>query len=98
MELTIKINGEDKTFKQPEILMAIRFKQAVKWASAIEKDFSVETLEGAVQFIANDLYVGQFTADEFWEGVHTEDLVDYLRDALTSPMMRMQGKLEPLKN
>jgi len=98
MELKLIVNGEEKTFKQPDILMAIRFKQAVKWASAIEKDFSVETLEGAVKFIADDLYVGQFTEDEFWEGVKTEDLVDNLRDALTSPMMRMQKKLEPLKN
>lgn len=99
MSLTLKlmIDGEEKEFKQPSTLYALRFKQAVQWAIQLEKDFSVESLEGAVEFIANDLYASQFTAEDFWNGLLVEDFVEVIRENLSSPMQRMHSKMEPLK-
>ncbi|PHB23099.1 hypothetical protein COE80_19495 [Bacillus pseudomycoides] len=98
MEIKLLIDGEEKSFKQPAFMPAIRFKQSVGWASSLEKDFSMETLDGAVKFIANDLYNCQFTEEEFWNGVDAGDVTQLIMNTITSPARRAQERMEQVKN
>ncbi|WDS60618.1 hypothetical protein BC7_00021 [Bacillus phage BC-7] len=98
MELKLTIDGKKKTFKPMPNLPALRFKQATNHATQLEEHFSIECLEACVEFLANDIYGGKFTSEQFWNGCPAEDLITSVRDSLAHPMMLMRSKLEPLKN
>jgi len=98
MEIKLFLDGEYKTFKNNGRMSALRFKQSLAYSQALDKDFSDETMEAAVNFIANDLFEQQFTAEDFWNGVDVEEFTTVLLEALSAPSKRMQAKMQPLKN
>lgn len=98
MELTLVIDGKKKKFKQPAFMPAIRFKQSLQWVHALDTDFSNETLDGAVEFIANDLYACKFSAEEFWNGLDAGEVMGVIMNALASPSKRAEEKMAALKN
>jgi hypothetical protein len=57
-----------------------------------------DLMERLVEFIAQDIYGGQFTPDEFWEGIDSRDFMTVLQQSISAPTFRAQEKLAPLKN
>ncbi|WKV24089.1 hypothetical protein PSYJYH_000054 [Bacillus phage PSYJ-YH] len=98
MELKLTIDGKKKTFKQPANMPAIRFKQSIQYAEAFEKNATNELLERAVEFIANDLYNGKFTAEDFWNGVSVDEFLMVVMEQLASPANRSRAFFDQLKN
>lgn len=98
MELKLTIDGKKKTFKQAANMPAVRFKQSIALASQFEQDMSPDFLDRAVEFIANDLYNGKFTPEEFWEGVSVDEVIKVIVEQLSSPAQRSRAFFEQLKN
>ncbi|MDA1658824.1 hypothetical protein PDK35_02390 [Bacillus cereus group sp. TH153LC] len=98
MELKLIIDGEEKVFKQPDAVLALRVKQSLNFITDIEKDFDPRKFELIVNFIANDLYEGAFTPEQFWSGMDASELVNNIRDCLSVPFNKMYSAMEPLKN
>lgn len=97
MELKLMIDGEEKVFKQPDAVIALRVKQSLDHISSLEKDFNPLMFDNIIKFIANDIYEGAFTSEEFWSGMDAGDLVENIRECLSVPFQKMYGKMAPLK-
>ncbi|MEH7464577.1 hypothetical protein V7166_21710 [Bacillus thuringiensis] len=98
MELTLIIKGKEKTFKQPAYLPALYFKESLVLVTKLEKEFSVDLLDTAVELIATKLYNNNFTAEEFWMGVDAGDVTEAIMNCLASTAKRVTSKLEVVKN
>ncbi|ARO62411.1 Uncharacterized protein B5E38_4990 [Bacillus cereus] len=98
MKLTLKIDGKKKQFSMPAGMPAVRFKQAIRLAMEFEKNFSVELLDQIENFIANDLYGGKFTAEEYSMGMEVDNYLEITMQILMSPVNRAKGQFEELKN
>lgn len=98
MELILNIDGEKKTFKQPDAVLALRVKQALDFATDLDKDFDPQKLVRIVDFISHDLYEGAFTPEEFWGGMDASELIPNIQGCLSVPFNKMYKSMEPLKN
>jgi hypothetical protein len=100
MKLTLKIDGENKEFALSGFIPAVIFKKSLQFAHAMDSNDGLDPdlMERLVEFIAQDIYGGQFTPDEFWEGIDSRDFMTVLQQSISAPTFRAQEKLAPLKN
>lgn len=98
MELILNIDGEKKSFKQPDAVLALRVKQALDFATDLDKEFDPQKLKRIVDFISYDLYEGKFTSDEFWAGMDASELIPNIQKCLSIPFNKIYKSMEPLKN
>ncbi len=91
MEMTLLIEGEKKNFKLPAFIPAVIFRKSIQFAQMMDDssdNLDPAVLEQLVTFIANDIYAGQFTPDQFWEGVDSRDFMSALQLGITAPTFR----------
>jgi|SRR5699024_2489728 len=103
MKLKLVIDGKDKTFSTGNRLPALIFKRALNVATKLQKSTDdptklMEALDHAVDFIAEDLFHGKFTADEFWEGIQSDNLMDVVQQCLSHPIERISSAMSESKN
>lgn len=100
MKLTLKIDGENKEFALSGFIPAVIFKKSLQFAHAMDSNEGLDPalMERLVEFISQDIYGGQFTPDEFWEGIDSRDFMTVLQQSISAPTFRAQEKLAPLKN
>lgn len=66
MKITLKINGEDKTFTAP-FVNARKLKDSFALSKKFQEDFNENTLDEAGNYLVN-IYGNQFTLDELYDG------------------------------
>lgn len=67
MKLTLRIDGENKTFNLPEFISARLIRQAPELAD-IPNNPGPEDMDKMVQYVVK-VYGEQFTLDQYWDGV-----------------------------
>lgn len=75
MEITLHIDGKEKTFSNTFIKARI-FRNALKLNEKMQKEgnnISVETFDEMVGFIVT-VFDQQFTIDDIWDGIHANKL------------------------
>lgn len=97
MKITLLIEGIEKEFKTGERIPALMFKEAMILAEELRKDFNIEKLDKAVEFIANKLFHKQFTPEEMWEGLESHELFKIVPECLQHPMAKIEQKLSEIK-
>lgn len=98
MKLKLVLDGVEKEFKTGERIPALLFKESLIISKELEKDFSIEKLDKAVEFVANRLFHKQFTPEQVWEGLDTHELFKVIPECLQHPMKMVNEKLLEAKN
>lgn len=77
MKIVLRIGTEDKTFIN-DFVKARVFRNALKLNAKIKTeggDFSAELFDTMIEFVVT-AFDGQFTVDDFWDGVEAHKLQD----------------------
>lgn len=76
MKITLRINGEDKTFTNDFVQGRI-FRNALELNKKLKEntEISVDLFDTLVEFVVIT-FGKQFTVDEFWDGVEAHKLQD----------------------
>lgn len=91
MEVTIKINGKDKTFKT-NFISARMFKKTEELQRRAENKEDID-LDEIVQYIV-DVYGNQFTVDEFYDGVDVADIFPIYLDTINAVIDKFRSKIQ----
>lgn len=96
MEVTIKINGKNKTFKT-DFISARMFKKTEEFQRKAEKVRAGQNedidLDEIVQYIV-DVYGNQFTVDEFYDGVDVADIFPIYLDTINAVIDKFRSKIQ----
>lgn len=94
-KITLLINDEEQTFFS-KFSPAKNIFKAQKLFSRMEQEpeNELEIIEEILDFIAKDVYRGEFTKDQVLEGIDSADFMDELQTQL---MMVMTRNIEGLK-
>ena len=91
MEVTIKINGKDKTFKT-DFISARMFKKTEELQRRADNKEDID-LDEVVQYIV-DVFGNQFTVDEFYDGVDVADIFPIYLDTINAVIEKFQSKIQ----
>ncbi|OJF17783.1 MAG: hypothetical protein A6D91_09930 [Bacillaceae bacterium G1] len=84
MQITLRINGKEKTFTQ-DFISGRMFRRTLEIAKKFQQfqdgQIDVETLDIAVDYVV-DLFDGQFTRDEFYDGIEAGRLIKTIVDCV----------------
>lgn len=88
-KITLLINGEEKTFYS-KFSPAKNIFKAQKLFGKLEKEpeNEMEIIEEILDFIAKDVYNGEFTKDDVLEGLDSADFMEELQNQLMMVMTR----------
>lgn len=93
--------GEVKKFHQPAFIKGSVARKGMKIGKKASKlqnpdelsdDFEDEFLDELYNFVAKDLYDGQFTAEEFEDGLDVHSIMSVAMEQLSSVMGDDEGK------
>jgi hypothetical protein len=83
MQITLFINGEEKTFTVP-FVKARMFRRALEITKKHDlNDVDVETLDVLVSYVV-ELFNNQFTIDDVYDGVPADKLISTILDCINS--------------
>ncbi|AHN22699.1 phage tail assembly chaperone G [Lysinibacillus varians] len=91
MQITLRINNEEKTFTN-DFIKARIFRNALKMNEEMRKEgneISVVTFDEMMGFIVN-VFDNQFTVDELWDGLETGNFQDEIMRVFNS-VLNMGG-------
>ena len=92
MEITLKIDGKNKTFLAP-FISARKLKATLAMSKKFDKDnFSEESLDELINYEV-ELYGKQFTSDEMYDGFPANELFNKVFVDIDAVMGDMTGKL-----
>lgn len=66
--------------------------QKLEHPENLSEDFEDQFFDELYSFVANDLYAGQFTPEEFEDGIDVHEVVNVAMEQLTSVMGVDEGK------
>lgn len=73
MQITLRIEGQDKTFTQ-DFISGRMFRKAIEMEKHFKDRIDENTLDEMVGFVA-DAYGKQFTIDQFYDGIESNKLI-----------------------
>jgi hypothetical protein len=83
MQITLFINGEEKTFTVP-FVKARMFRRALEITKKYDlNDVNVETLDVLVSYVV-ELFNNQFTIDDVYDGIPADKLISTILDCINS--------------
>lgn len=93
-KITLFLEGEDKTFysKFANARNIIKAQNLFKKMEDAEDEMAV--LDEVLDFLAKDIYHGEFTKDDMWDGIDAADFMEELQNQL---MLVMTRDVESLK-
>ncbi|ASA96826.1 phage tail assembly chaperone G [Anoxybacillus flavithermus] len=81
MQVTLLIDGQEKTFTVP-FVKARMFRRALELRKKYDfNNIDVEALDSIIAFIV-ELFNGQFTVDEFYDGIAADRLIPTISDCM----------------
>lgn len=81
MKLTLKINGQNKTFTQ-NFISGRMFRRTLEIAKPLQSgNVDVDTLDTIVDYVV-ELFGKQFTRDEFYDGIEAGQLIPTVVDCI----------------
>ena|SRR5690606_7952687 len=81
MQITLRINGKEKTFTQ-DFISGRMFRRTLEISKKFQDgQIDVETLDIAVDYVV-DLFGGQFSRDEFYDGIEAGKLIPTVVDCV----------------
>ncbi|MCY9198929.1 hypothetical protein MOE86_20075 [Bacillus atrophaeus] len=81
MQLTLRINGEDKTFSTP-FIKGRMLREAIKLSKNTNfDDLSEESLDSLVNYVVR-VYDNQFDLDTFYDGIASDELISTISDTI----------------
>ncbi|MBV2197458.1 hypothetical protein KQR56_10085 [Bacillus velezensis] len=81
MQLTLKINGEDKVFVAPFIKGRL-LRNAIQLSKETNFDeLTEETLDKLVNYVV-EVYGKQFTQDDFYDGISAPDMITTITETI----------------
>lgn len=81
MKLTLLIDGKEKTFTQ-DFISGRMFRRTLEISKKFQDgQIDVETLDIAVDYVV-ELFGGQFTRDEFYDGIEAGKLIPTVVDCV----------------
>ncbi|MED1642265.1 hypothetical protein P4U99_03405 [Brevibacillus agri] len=88
MQITLRINGEEKTFTQ-DFISARMFRRAIEMQKHFKSgsDMDENTLDEMVGFVA-EAYGKQFTSDEFYDGIESAKLIPTITQTINTVVGR----------
>lgn len=95
IEITLNINGEDKTFVCT-IVKGILLRETasiVKVFSGMENGFDEDVLDEVVDYVVN-VFNGQFTRDDFYNGIDLADMMPTIQNIAEQVMEKATSKLK----
>lgn len=95
MQITLNIEGKDKSFTVP-FVSGRAMRKALEIAKKSNlNDIDVETLDTLVDYVV-DLFRGQFTRDEYYDGIEAQKLLSSVMDCINEVLGRTQKAAEGL--
>lgn len=84
MQITLRLNGEDKTFTAG-FISARMFRKAVQMQKLFQggADLDETVLDEMVGFVV-DAYGSRFTLDDFYDGVEASKLIETVTETITA--------------
>lgn len=81
MQITLKINGKDKTFTQ-EFISGRMFRRTLEVSKQFQSgNIDEQTLDSVVDYVV-ELFGKQFTRDEFYDGIEAGKLIPTIVDCV----------------
>ena len=90
MEITLLINGEEKTFKAP-FISARKLKEAFKLTEKAQEGLDLKMLDEVAKFMVS-VYGNQFTEDELLDGFEASKFFEKVLEDLQSILSRFSEK------
>ena len=84
MKVTIKIEGQNKTFTA-DFISGRMFRKTIEIQKKLGKSIDVDVLDDLVNYVV-ELFNKQFTADEFYDGIDARKLIDTVVDCINGIM------------
>jgi hypothetical protein len=80
MKITLRIEGADKTFTQ-DFVSGRMFRKTLEKQKLLQKDIDETTLDSMVDYVV-ELYGGQFTRDQFYDGIRAQEMMPTITGAI----------------
>lgn len=97
MQITLEINGQNKTFVAP-FIKGRMVRRTIEISKSLNlKDLSAEELDRMVDYVV-EVYGNQFTRDEFYDGIEAPKLLPTITDTLNTVIGKVANATEPLKD
>lgn len=91
MNLTLFVDGKEKTFNAP-FIKARMFRKALEFNQKMDfKNLGVEEIDELIGFVC-ELFNNQFTIDEFYDGLPVENLMPTIVEAMESVTGKANGE------
>ena len=84
MQITLEVAGKKRTYV-PNFVSGRMFRRTLEVSKELQKGLGENELDAAVDYIV-ELYGGQFTRDEFYDGIAVQELVSSIRESINSVM------------
>jgi len=76
MKITLKIEGQDRTFVQ-DFIPARMFRKTIEMQSKLSKGVDEKALDSMVSYVA-DIFGNQFTIDQFYDGMDARKMLSVI--------------------
>jgi len=95
IEIKLEIDGEVKTFTCTKVKgILLRKTAAIKKSfDKMSSDFNEDSLNELVDYVV-EVFGGQFTRDEYYDGVQLEDIVFNINDVANQIMEMASAKIK----
>lgn len=94
MQITLFLNGEEKTFTVP-FVKARMFRRALEIYKKYDlNDIDVETLDILVSYVV-ELFNNQFTIDDVYDGVSSDKFVSTILDCINDVIGKVGTNKDP---
>lgn len=80
MKITLRIEGADKTFTQ-DFVSGRMFRKTLEKQKLLQNGVDETTLDSMVDYVV-ELYGGQFTRDQFYDGIRAQQMMASITDAI----------------
>jgi hypothetical protein len=99
MQITLRLNGEEKTFTQ-DFISGRMFRRAIEMQKHFRdgaENLDVNTLDEMVGFVVES-YGKQFTIDDFYDGIQSDKLISTIIQTIDEVIGRSAKALGADKN
>lgn len=97
MKVTLSIDGKEKIFVAPFISGRMLRKTIEIQKNNNMNDLDVDTLDLLINYVV-DLFGKQFTIDEFYDGIPSNQLISTVMDCLNEVIGKTVKATEPLQD